>query len=92
MIDGLGAGTNGRTIGMRGAVPLFAGGIYFGSYADYAVIEVVLVTPLPDALPFEDATPLLVQGLTALYPTRQAPPRGNRCSSMPQRAGLARSW
>ena len=60
MIDGLGAGANGLTIGMRGAAPLFAGGIYFGSYADYAVIEAVLVTPLPDALPFEDAILLFI--------------------------------
>ena len=70
VIEGLGVGVNGPTIGMRVAAPLFAGGIYFGGYADYAVIDADLVTPLPDALPFEDATALLIQGLTALYLTR----------------------
>ena len=61
---------------MRVAAPLFAGGIYFDGYADYAVIDADLVTPLPEALQFEDATALLVQGLTAPYLTRQAPPKG----------------
>ncbi|MCI0601116.1 MAG: zinc-binding dehydrogenase [Beijerinckiaceae bacterium] len=76
VIEGLGAGVAGPGIGTRVAAPLFAAGNFFGGYADYVAINADLVTPLPDALPFEDATALMVQGLTALYLTRQAPPKG----------------
>lgn len=76
VIEGHGSGVSGLTIGMRVAAPLFASGNFSGGYADYAVIDADLVTPLPDALPFEDTTALMVQRLTALYLTRQARPKG----------------
>ncbi len=75
-IEGIGDGVAGIEIGARVAAPLFAAGVFFGGYADYVVIDAGLVTPLPDALSFEDATALMVQGLTALYLTKQAPPEG----------------
>jgi len=75
-VDGLGSGARGPAVGERVAVPLFAAGIYSGGYADHVLVDASLLVPLPDDLPFEVATALMVQGLTALYLTRQAPPRG----------------
>lgn len=75
-IDALGDGVSGMAIGARVAAPLFATGMYFGGYADYVLIDAALVAPLPDALSFAEATALMVQGLTALYLTKQAPPEG----------------
>ncbi|TJW20224.1 MAG: zinc-binding alcohol dehydrogenase family protein, partial [Mesorhizobium sp.] len=48
----------------------------FGGYADYVTIDATLAVPLPDALSFEDATALMVQGLTAFHLLRQSPPAG----------------
>jgi NADPH:quinone reductase-like Zn-dependent oxidoreductase len=62
-------------VGTRVAVPLFAAGS-FGGYADHALIDAALAVPLPDALSFETATALMVQGLTALALVREVPPRG----------------
>jgi len=73
-IEAIGGGVAGIELGTRVAAPLFAAGVFFGGYAEYVVIDAVLVTPLPDALSFEDATALMVQGLTALYLTKQALP------------------
>lgn len=75
-IEDLGDGVGGLAVGARVAAPLFAAGSYFGGYADRVRIDAGLVVPLPDALSFEHATALMIQGLTALYLTRQAPPRG----------------
>jgi NADPH2:quinone reductase len=75
-IEALGNGVRGLVTGMRVAAPLFAGGSFFGGYADHLLIDAGLVAPLPDALSFEDATALMIQGLTALYLTKQAPPGG----------------
>lgn len=75
-IAGLGAGVDGIAIGTRVAAPLFAANISFGGYAEYVVIPAEYVVPLPDGLSFEDATALMVQGLTAVYLVRQAPPVG----------------
>jgi NADPH2:quinone reductase len=63
-------------IGTRVAVPMFAAGDWFGGYADCVLADARFLVPIPDALPFETATALLVQGLTALHLTRQAPPHG----------------
>jgi NADPH:quinone reductase len=65
-------------IGARVAVPLFATGALLGGYADHVVVDAALAVPLPDGLSFESSTALMIQGLTALYLTRQAPPRGKR--------------
>lgn len=75
-VAALGAGVSGLAIGARVAAPLFATGNFFGGYAEYALVESDFVVPMPDALSFEAAAALMVQGLTALYLTRQAPPAG----------------
>lgn len=75
-IEALGDGVAGLAVGARVAAPLFAAGAFFGGYAEYALIAEDFVAPLPDALPFETATALMVQGLSALYLTRQVPPHG----------------
>lgn len=72
----LGPGVAGPTVGTRVAVPLFAAGALHGGYADHAVIDARLAVPLPEALSFEQATALMVQGLTALFLVRRAPPAG----------------
>jgi len=74
-IERLGGGVAGLTIGARVAVPLFATGALVGGYVDHVVVEAGLVVPLPDALSFEDAMALMIQGLTALYLPRQISPK-----------------
>jgi NADPH2:quinone reductase len=90
VIEGLGKGMSGLTIGMRVAAPLFASGKLFGGYAGYLVIDADLAAPIPHALSFEQATALMVQGLTALYLTRQAPPKGKTVLVMPRLVELVR--
>jgi len=75
-IDALGDGVTGLAPGTRVAAALFAAGVYFGGYADHVVVDASAVVPLPDALTFEDAAALPVQGLTALALTRHVPIRG----------------
>lgn len=73
VIDALGDGVASPAVGSRVAVPLFAIG-RSGGYAEYVVADAASVVPLPDDLSFEDATALMVQGLTALHLVRQSPP------------------
>lgn len=75
-VEALGQGVNARLLGTRVAAPLFVSKRPFGGYADHVTIDADLAVPLPDALPFEDATALMVQGLTALHLLRQGPPDG----------------
>ena len=75
-IEALGDAVGGMAVGGRVAVPLFAAGSYAGGYADYVLIDAGLVVPLPDALSFEAATALMIQGLTALHLTKRIPPSG----------------
>lgn len=76
VVEKLGVGVENLAAGQRVAVPLFATTNPMGGYAEYAVIDAGLAVRLPDELSFEDATALMIQGLTALYLTRQAPPHG----------------
>jgi NADPH:quinone reductase len=76
VIEGLGEGVADLAVGARVAAPLFAGGAWFGGYAEYVLIDAGFVAPLPDALSFANAISLMVQGLSALYLTKQVPPRG----------------
>jgi NADPH2:quinone reductase len=55
---------------------LFATGASVGGYTDHVVVEAGLIVPLPDALTFEAAVALMIQGLTALYLPRQVSPKG----------------
>lgn len=72
----LGADVDELMIGTRVAAPLFAANISFGGYGEYVVVPADYIVPLPDGLSFEDATALMVQGLTASYLIKQAPPAG----------------
>ncbi len=76
VIERLGVSVGGLAIGTRVVAPLFAAGGFYGGYAEYALIDADFIAPLPNALSFEDATALMVQGLTALYLIKQVPPQG----------------
>jgi len=75
-IERLGDGVGGLTLGARVAIPLFATGAVVGGYVDHVVVDAGLVVPLPDALSFDAAVTLMIQGLTALYLPRQISPKG----------------
>jgi NADPH2:quinone reductase len=72
VIEALGDGVASPAVGARVAVPLFAIG-RSGGYADYVIADAASVVPLHDEVSFEDATALMVQGLTALHLVRQSP-------------------
>lgn len=74
VVEGVGGGVRSTILGQRVAVPLFAIG-QTGGYADYVVAEERDILALPDALSFEDAVALQVQGLTALHMVRRSPPK-----------------
>ncbi|MER9683523.1 zinc-binding dehydrogenase [Mesorhizobium sp. M0184] len=76
IVEALGQGVDASLLGTRVAAPLFASSRPFGGYAEYVTIDASLAVPLPDSLSFENATALMVQGLTALYLSRQSPPAG----------------
>jgi NADPH2:quinone reductase len=76
VIDALGEGVDANLFGMRVAVPLFAVGRGSGGYAEYVTASVSDIVPLPDGISFENATALLVPGLTAFYLARQSSPQG----------------
>jgi NADPH2:quinone reductase len=69
-VEHLGAGAAGPPVSTRVAVPLFFGGGHSGGYAELAVAPAALLVPIPDALGFEEAVALMVQGLTALGLTK----------------------
>ncbi|MFA6114117.1 MAG: zinc-binding dehydrogenase [Sphingomonas sp.] len=75
-IVAIGPDVSGFDLGARVAAPLFAAGLHSGGYADHVVIPAELVVLLPDDLSFEDATALMIQGLTAAYLLKQASPAG----------------
>jgi NADPH2:quinone reductase len=75
VVEAKGADVHGFAIGQRVAAPLFASNS-LGAYAEFIVIDAGLAVPLPDAISFDHATALMIQGLTALYLTRQASPKG----------------
>ncbi|TCR71765.1 alcohol dehydrogenase-like protein [Rhizobium sp. BK376] len=76
IVEDVGSGTDQSLLGMRVAVPLFATGTAAGGYAEFVATNAASVVPLPDEPSFEDATALMVQGLTALHLTRRAYPDG----------------
>ncbi len=76
VVAALGAGVETLAVGQRVAAPLFATGASVGAYAEYVAIDAGLAAPLPDALSFEAATALMIQGLTALSLTRRIPLKG----------------
>jgi NADPH:quinone reductase len=76
VVDALGEGVDPNLLGTRVVVPLFAAGPGSGGYAEYVATKASDIIPLPDDLSFEEATALLVSGLTALYLVRQSSPQG----------------
>jgi NADPH:quinone reductase len=69
-VASLGKDVRGLPVGTRVVVPLFATGAATGGYTDYVVANADILVPLPDALSFEVALALMMQGLTALYLAR----------------------
>jgi NADPH2:quinone reductase len=63
-------------VGTRVAIPLFATGASVGGYTDHVVVDSTLAVRLPDAISFETATALMIQGLTAHYLVKQVRPAG----------------
>lgn len=76
MVEAVGQGVDTALLGSRVAAPLFASQRPHGGYAELVTIDADLVVPLPDAVSFEEATALMVQGMTALHLPRQSPPEG----------------
>ncbi|MBB4465426.1 NADPH2:quinone reductase [Rhizobium leguminosarum] len=76
IIERAGPGADRSLIGTRVAVPLFAIGRGSGGYAEFAAVDGGAVVPLPDAVSFEAAAALMVQGLTALHLLRRSPVKG----------------
>ncbi|TGP19166.1 MULTISPECIES: zinc-binding dehydrogenase [unclassified Mesorhizobium] len=85
-VEAVGEGVDARLLGSRVAAPLFVSERPFGGYAEYVTINASLATPLPEALSFEEATALMVQGLTAFHLLRQSPP-ANKAVLIPAAAG-----
>jgi NADPH2:quinone reductase len=76
IIERAGPGADHLLIGKRVAVPLFAIGRGSGGYAEFVAVDGGAVVPLPDAVSFEVAAALMVQGLTALHLLRRSPVKG----------------
>lgn len=74
VVEAIGQEVDAGLLGRRVAVPLFVSQRPHGGYAEQVTVPADLVLPLPDAVPFEEATALMVQGLTALHLLRQSPP------------------
>lgn len=75
-VQSLGPGVNTIAPGVRVAAPIFATSGGLGGYAEYVTIGAEYLVPLPDALTFEQAAAVMVQGLTALHLVRRASPEG----------------
>lgn len=73
-VEAVGDGVDPRLLGCRVAAPLFVSDRPYGGYAEHVTIDADLTVPLPDALSFEEATALMVQGLTAFHLLRQSLP------------------
>ena len=76
VVEAVGQGVDVALLGSRVAAPLFVSQRPHSGYAQQVTIDADLVVPLPDTLSFEDATAVMVQGLTALHLVRQSPPGG----------------
>ncbi|MFC3324847.1 quinone oxidoreductase family protein [Mesorhizobium cantuariense] len=75
VVEAVGQGVDAALLGTRVAAPLFMSQRPHSGYAEQVTMSADLAVPLPDALSFEDATALMVQGLTAFHLLRQSPPR-----------------
>ncbi|BAV47260.1 quinone oxidoreductase [Mesorhizobium loti] len=86
VVEAVGQGVDKALQGRRVAAPLFASQRPYGGYAEQVTIPADLAVPLPDEVSFEEATALMVQGLTALHLLRQSPAEG-RTVLVPAAAG-----
>ncbi|MFG1266102.1 quinone oxidoreductase family protein [Xanthobacter aminoxidans] len=73
IVDTVGAGVTGFAPGERVIAPLFAANVYFGGYAEYVAIDARWAVPVPDAVAWDAALALTVQGLSALHLVRGRP-------------------
>ncbi len=62
VVDALGPDVTGIAVGDRVAY-----GLTTGSYAEYALVSVDVVVPLPDGVSFEEGAAAMIQGMTAHY-------------------------
>lgn len=76
VVEAVGQGVDATLLGTRVGAPLFVSQRPHSGCAEQVTMSADLVVPLPDALSFEEATALMVQGLTALHLLRQSPPDG----------------
>lgn len=74
VVEALGEGVDASFVGRRVAVPVFAGPVGFGAYAEAVIADVNLLVELPDEVSFEQAASVMNQGLTAYFLVRLAPP------------------
>lgn len=74
VIEEAGAGVV-MTPGSRVAAPLFAFNRPGGGYAEHIAVDAASLVHLPEALSFETAVALMVQGLTALHAVRRSSPK-----------------
>lgn len=86
VVEAVGQGVDAALLGRRVAAPLFASQRPHGGYSEQVTISADLAVPLPDEILFEEATALMVQGLTALHLLRQSPCEG-RTVLVPAAAG-----
>ena len=75
-VEAVGKNVRSPLVGARVAAPMFAAGRGSGGYAEYLAIEAASLVPVPDALSYESAVALMVQGLTALHLVRRSRPEG----------------
>lgn len=74
-VEAVGAGVD-LALGTRVIAPLFAAGLFFGGYAEEVVAPAEWLVPIPDAVDFDTATALTVQGTTAALLLERAPVAG----------------
>lgn len=77
-VEALGAGVQGLAVGDRVAGALFAAGVDGGAYAQRVCVDARYVVKLPEAIGFDLAAALLVQGLSALGLARHTPVAGRQ--------------
>lgn len=76
VVEAMGEDVAAPAVGTRVAVPMFAFGRGSGGCAEYVSIDAGALVPIPDAVSFDMATALMIQGLTALHLVRQSKPKG----------------
>lgn len=76
VVERLGPGVTGVAVGDRVAAPLWMGGRLEGAYAEAVAVDARLLVPLSEAISFEQAAAVTLQGLTALWMLAQVPATG----------------